>query len=83
MRSSFSSAARRSSIVGRDFGFGLAVRFGVGHLALHAVEGVDAGSIAGGHFGVAGFTYGPRPAMLGEKQVGLGLRFSELSLQLA
>ena len=84
MRSSFSNAAKRSSTSSAAISdLAWLCGFGVGHFALHAIEGAGAGSVAGGHFGVAGFAYGPGPAMLSDQQVGFGLRFSQLLLQLA
>ena len=55
----------------------------VGHFALHAIEGRGARTVARGHSRVAGLAYGAGAAMLRDQQIGLGLGFGQLLLQLA
>ena len=56
--------------------------FRVRDFAFHAVEGRRLRAIAHSQARVAGLAHGARAAMLRDQQIGLGLRFGQLLLQL-
>src|SRR5579871_1057914 len=70
-------------VVARDFGLGLADRFGVRYLTLHAIEGCSFRAVTRRHARIAGLADRAGTPGLRDEHVRLGLRFRQLLLQLA
>src|SRR5579862_175577 len=69
-------------VVSGDLRLRLAYGLGMRDLALHAIERRGFRSVTHGEPRVAGLAHGAGAAMLRDQQIGLGLRFSQLLLQL-